>query len=129
MSDQIAEQLICFERDWGRAMVGNDAPAIGQFMADDWTIIGPDGSVCDKATFLELVSSGALTHDVMDFEDVKVRVYGDTAVLTFRGVSGGQYHGQAFRVVERVSDVHVKQAGEWKCVLTHLSRIAENRTD
>ena len=94
------------------------------YMADDWVIIGPDGSMSDKGTFLELVKSGVLSHDVMDADDIEVRVYGESAVLTMRAVSGGQYRGQAFRAVERVSDVYVKPAGEWKCVLTHLSRIA-----
>jgi ketosteroid isomerase-like protein len=105
-------------------MVKNDAEAIGRFMADDWIIVGPDGSVCDKATFLGLVNSGALSHDVMEANDVQVRVYGDTAVVSARGVSGGKYRGQAFSEVERVSDVWVRQDGQWRCVLTHLSRLA-----
>ena len=81
-------------RTIGTAMVTNDPEAIGAFMADDWIIIGPDGSVGDKASFLELVRSGALTHDVMESHDSNVRVYGDTAVVTARGVSGGQYQGE-----------------------------------
>ncbi len=124
MDDKAAEEFTRLEKDWSRAMVQNDAAAIGRFMAEEWTIIGSDGSMCDKAAFLKLVESGTLTHDVMDFEELVVRVYGDTAVLTFRGVSGGKYQGQAFREVERASDVFVKQKGQWKCVLTHLSRLA-----
>jgi len=118
------QELIDLAREWDAAMVGNDAEAIGLYMADDWTIIGPDGSVGDKATFLGLVRSGALSHDVMESEDLNVRVYGDTAVVTSRGVSGGTYQGQAFREVERASCVFVRQGGQWRCVLTHLSRIA-----
>ena len=118
------QELIRAEEDWGRAMVQNDAEAIGCYMADDWTLIGPDGSLCNKATFLHLVRSGALTHDVMDFDDVKVRVYGDAAVLTFRGVSGGSWQGKEFRTRERVSDVWIRRSGQWRCVSTHLSRIA-----
>jgi len=119
------DELIGVANGWDRAMVENDAEAIGQYMADDWTIVGPDGSVGDKATFLELVKSGALSHDVMESEDLKVRVYGDTAVVTARGISGGKYQGQAFREVERSSCVFVRQEGQWRCVLTHLSRIAQ----
>jgi ketosteroid isomerase-like protein len=92
-------------------------------MADDWTIVGSDGSVGDKATFLALVRSGALSHDVMESEDLRVRVYGNTAVVTARGVSGGKYQGQEFREVERSSCVFVRQEGRWRCVLTHLSRL------
>ena len=105
-------------------MITNEAEAIGRFMAEDWVIVGSDGGRSDKARFLGLVKSGALTHDVMTSEDVSVRVYGDTAVVLSRGVSGGLYQGQRFRETERVSCVFVRNDGEWKCVLTHLSRLA-----
>lgn len=125
MSSRVEEELIGVAHAWDEAMVGNDPQAIGSYMADDWTIIGPDGSVGDKATFLELVRSGKLTHDVMESHDLKVRVYGDTAVVTGRGVSGGQYQGEFFHLVERTSCVFVRQQGRWRCVLTHLSQIAQ----
>jgi ketosteroid isomerase-like protein len=67
-----------------------------------------------KATFLALVRSGAVSHDVMESEDLRVRVYGDTAVVTARGVSGGKYQGQQFREVERSSCVFVRQEGQWE---------------
>ena len=126
MSGSAEDELIAIAHDWDRAMVGNDAEAIGRYMADDWVIIGSDGRVGDKATFLGLVKSGTLTHDEMTSEDFHVRVYGDTAVVSARGVSGGKYQGQPFREVELSSCVFVRQAGEWRCVLTHLSRLAQN---
>ena len=93
MSRSVEDELIAVAHDWDRAMVGNDAEAIGRFMADDWVIIGPDGRVGDKTTFLGLVKSGALTHDEMTSEDFHIRVYGDTAVISTRGVSGGNTKG------------------------------------
>jgi ketosteroid isomerase-like protein len=124
MDESLKEELIGVAREWDRAMIENDPEAIGRFMADDWKIVGPDGTVGDKATFLGLVRSGDLSHDVMESHDLEVRVYGDTAVVTAWGVSGGAYRGQAFREVERSSCVFVRQEGQWRCVLTHLSRIA-----
>jgi ketosteroid isomerase-like protein len=123
MDRNVHDELMALATQWDRSMVENDADAIGRYMADDWTIIGSDGSLGDKATFLGLVRSGALSHEVMTTEDLHVRVYGDTAVTTARGVSGGMYQGQAFHEVERVSCVFVRQQGRWKCVLTHLSRL------
>jgi ketosteroid isomerase-like protein len=124
VSGRDEQELIQVAHDWDRAMIANDAEEIGRFMAEDWTIIGPDGRVGDKKTFLDLVRSGALTHDVMTSEDINVRVYGDTAVVVARGVSGGRYAGQPFREEERVTSVFVRQEGRWRCVHTHLSRIA-----
>jgi ketosteroid isomerase-like protein len=119
------DDLIRFAKEWDRAMVANDAAAIGRFMADDWIIVGSDGRDMNKTTFLGLVQSGKLSHDVMESEDFDIRVYGDTAVVTARGVSGGKYEGRPFREVERSSCVFVRHDGEWKCVLTHLSKIAD----
>lgn len=109
--------------DWDRAMVSNDADAIGRFMADDWVIIGTDGSVDTRAHFLDLVRSGTVTHDVMETHDMDIRVYGDAAVVIGRGVSGGTYRGRKFLLDERVSSVFVREGEVWRCVSTHLSKI------
>ena len=124
MHGNSAEALIEVAHAWDRAMIENDAEKIGRFMADDWAIVGPDGSIGDKKTFLALVTSGALTHDVMESAELNVRVYGDAAVVIASGVSGGKYQGREFREVERSSSVFVRQGSEWRCVLTHLSRLA-----
>lgn len=124
MNAGVIAELTEMAHAWDRAMVANDPRAIGRYMADDWTIIGSDGSIGDRATFLQLVASGRLTHDVMTSEDLLVRVYGDAALVIARGASGGQFDGRRFFETERSSNVFVRQAGEWKCVLTHLSRLA-----
>jgi ketosteroid isomerase-like protein len=123
VSGSSSDELIALAHEWDRAMVANDADAIGRYMADDWVIVGSDGRVGDKATFLALVRSGALSHDVMETHDLSVRVYGNTAVTLARGISGGKYQGEPFREVERVSCVFVRRDGRWRCVLTHLSRL------
>jgi len=110
-------------RDWDAAMLGNDADAIGTFMAEDWTIIGADGRVTDKAAFLAPVRDGVLSHDVMETIAPEIRIYGDLAVVIAEGRSGGRYDGQAFLERERMSCVFIRRDGRWLCAHTHLSRI------
>ena len=124
MTASVEHELVAVMRAWDRAMVQNDPEAIGRFMADDWVIIGSDGSSSDKAAFLGLIRSGRLSHDVMRSDDITVRIYGEAAVVTARGVSGGLYQGHSFREVERQSNVFILQGSQWRCVLTHLSRLA-----
>lgn len=121
MTDPTVQALCEVAAQWDRAMVTNDVGAIGAFMADEWVIVGTDGSVGGKERFLALVASGDLSHDVMETHDMDVRVYGDTAVAVARGVSGGQYRGDRFLLTERSSCVFVRRDGQWRCVLTHLS--------
>ena len=124
MDSSTRNELLALAHEWDRAMVENDADAIGRYMADEWVIIGHDGRIGDRATFLGLVKSGVLSHEVMESHDLQVRLYGDTAVVLSRGVSGGKYQGRPFREVERISCVFVRADGRWRCVLTHLSRLS-----
>ena len=118
-----ASDLIAVAQAWDRAMVTSNAEAIAEHMADDWTIVGPDGRIGTKEAFLALVRSGTLSHDEMTSGDFMVRLYGDAAILLSRGYSGGQYQGHRFREYEQASNVFVKQNGRWRCVLTHLSTL------
>jgi len=121
MGNPVEQELRDVSARWDRAMTENDAEAIGRFMADDWVIVGADGSVVGKDRFLALVESGDLIHDVMETHDMEVRVYGETAVTVASGVSGGHYGEEPFFLEERASCVFVRQGGAWRCVLTHLS--------
>jgi ketosteroid isomerase-like protein len=125
MKDNAESELTALEKEWAQAFVKNDAEAIARYMADDWSVISPEGNVIDRATFLGLIKSGVLSHDRMEFAEVKVRVYGDTAVVTSRATSKGKFRGEAFSELERSTDVLVKQNGQWKSVVTHLTRIAK----
>lgn len=108
-------------------MIGNDADAIGQFMADDWIVVGVDGRICDKTRFLDLVRSGTLSHDVMESENFRARIYGDAAVVVSDNTSGGKYLGNSFHERERSSCFFVRESGQWRCVLTHLSRLPSEK--
>jgi ketosteroid isomerase-like protein len=125
MSDKGREELMALEKEWAQAFVRNDAEAIGGHVAPDWTIITPEGNVLDGSIFLGLIKAGDLTHEVMDFAEMSVRVYVDTAVITARATSKGKFKGHPFSESERSTDIFVKQDGQWKCVLTQLTRIAK----
>jgi ketosteroid isomerase-like protein len=128
MSGSAEAELLAVAAAWDRAMVGNDADEIGRYIADEWVIVGTDGSQTDRASFLSVIRDGRLTHHTMTTVDAEVRVYGAVGVLRARGVSAGSFDGHAFTEVERQSNVFVNRDGEWRCVLTHLSRIVEPGT-
>lgn len=62
-------------------------------------------------TLRSRVESGTLSHDVMESDDLRVRVYGNTAVVAARGTSGGKHQEGVFRELERSSCVSVRQEG------------------
>jgi ketosteroid isomerase-like protein len=119
------EELLRLEKEFTQAIVKNDAQAIGRFVTDDWVIIDPDGGVIDRARFLDVIKSGALTHSMMESEDLRVRIYGDTATVTGLTTARGKFMGQEFTTQERATDLFVKRNGQWQCVLTQLTRFTK----
>jgi len=115
------EEILELEREFGEAMIQNDADAIGLFLSDDWIIIDPDSGVIDKSRFLAVIRSGALKHEAMDSEDIRVRTYPNSATVTAVTSTKSKYLGKEFSTRERATDVFVKKNGRWQCVLTHLT--------
>ena len=116
------EEFLKLEKAFAEAIVKNDLEGIGRLVTDDWIIIDPNGEIVDRARFFEVIKSGALTHDMMESEDFRVRVYGDSAVVTGVTRTKGKFMGQEFSMQERATDVFVKRDRRWQCVLTHLTR-------
>jgi ketosteroid isomerase-like protein len=117
------EELVRLEKKFAHAVVvSNDADAVGPFLADDWVMVGPDGRIIDKSRFLEVIKSGVLSHEMMESDDLTVRLYGSTAIVTALTVSKGKFMGQDFASCERATDIFVRQDDRWRCVFTQLTR-------
>ena len=119
------EEILKLEKEFSQAIVKNDAGAVGLFLADDWIIIDPDGGIIDKATFLDVIKSGALTHEVMESDDARVRIYGNTAMVTALTKTKGKFNGQVFTTQERATDIFIKQNGRWQCALSQLTKFTK----
>ena len=116
------ETLLKLEKEFEQAVVSNDAAAVGRLLADDLIIVGPDGRIIDKSRFLEVIRSGALSHERMEAEDMRVRIYDNTAIVTALTTSKGKFMGQQFTSLERATDIFVKQNDRWQCLFTQLTR-------
>ena len=96
----LQDELLSFGKKWDDAMVNNIAKDISRFMSDDWVIIGTDGGITPKNMFLEWIESGDLIHTRMDSDEMRIRIYGNTGVVTARGTSSGTYKGKTFSFYE-----------------------------
>ena len=116
-------EVVKVAKKFEQAIIKNDPDEIGSFLADDWIVIGPDGAIIDKARFLSVIKSGELSHEAMDSEDTRVRVYGTTAILTALTSSKARYMNTELSTRERATDVYVKRDGKWRCVITQLTTV------
>jgi ketosteroid isomerase-like protein len=119
------EEVLRLEKEFSQAIVKNDAKAVARFLADGWIIIDQDGGIIDRARFLGVIESGALTHEMMESDDTSVLIYGNTAIVTALTTTKGKFSGQAFTTQERATDVFVKRNGRWLCVLSQLTRFTK----
>jgi ketosteroid isomerase-like protein len=119
------KEVLRLEKEFTQAIVKNDEKAVARFLADGWIIIDPDGGIIDRAHFLGVIESGALTHEMIESDDTRVLIYGNTAIVTALTTTKGKFSGHAFTTQERATDVFVKQNGRWLCVLSQLTRFTK----
>jgi ketosteroid isomerase-like protein len=115
------EELLALATAWADAIVANDAARIAAYVTDDWVLVSETG-ISPGPEFLALVESGALSHSAMAaVGQTRVRVWGDTAVLTARVTNTAHYGGTRFDADEWTTDVFVRRDGRWRCAVSHYT--------
>jgi len=119
----VEDQIKKREQDWAQATMKEGAAAVDQFEADDIISTDPAGRVTDKAQDKQDLSSGDLKFQSMEVSDLKVRVYGNTAVATGANTLKGTYKGQDISGTYRFTDTWVKRNGKWQAVASQASKV------
>jgi len=104
-----------------QAQIGADAAALDRLYAEDFIGIGPSGVVRTKAQVIADFTSGSLRFQSITTDDVRWRVYGNTAVETGRSTMIGQDGGKAVPRDNRFTRVWVERQGRWQLVANHYS--------
>ena len=103
------------------AQITADTLALRRIYADDFVGIGPTGVVRNKAEVIADFTSHALTYQSITTAEVRVRVYGNTAVETGRSTMVGQDRDKAVPRDNRFTRVWVLTAGRRQLVGNHYS--------
>jgi ketosteroid isomerase-like protein len=121
------QALIKLENEWSQASIKRDGAALQRFYADEYLSTNAEGVVSDKATELKNLTTGVFLLTAYKFEDMKVHVYGDTAVVTGRNTIKGRWEdlGRDVSGPYRFTDVFVRRDGRWQCVASQSSRMSE----
>jgi ketosteroid isomerase-like protein len=95
-----------------------------KILADDWVGLGPAGSLT-KAQLLAGLKSGDLKLESETLGEMKVRVFGDTAVVTGSDDEKSSYKGKDSSGHHVWTDVFVKRQGHWQAVASQDTRMSE----
>ncbi len=118
------KELTALAKESDAPFVKNDAAFFERVLADEWTIITPDGKALDKAQHLREMKDGTLKVESSETLEMKVRVYGDAAVITGRGRWKAKDKGEPIGGTVRWTDVYIKRGGKWQCVASQVTPIA-----
>ena len=119
------EEFMRLGGEWADAFVKRDKATLERILADDFMSTGPTGATDNKAQYVAGVGSTDAAIEAINVEDGKVRMYGDTAVVTGRYTMKGKAGGQDIGGPHSYTAVYVKRQGRWQPVAFHSSRIAQ----
>lgn len=116
------------ELQYRRAMLDDNVATMERMLATDYLGIDPNGIIKTKAETLYAWKNHLIQMQELELSDLRVRIYGDTAVVTSRayvvghgpdGLRNGQY--RYTRVYHRES------SGRWQIVSFEANRIRPRR--
>jgi ketosteroid isomerase-like protein len=113
------------------AFVKADTVMLRSMLADDYVHTNANGGVLDKTRWLafaknrhEDLKSEKVRIDTYRNDDLRVRVYGNTAVVTGLNTTIGYRDGKEWKLNLRITNVWVKRHGRWQRVAFHDSNVA-----
>jgi ketosteroid isomerase-like protein len=110
--------LLALNQDYIRSVQTGDVKRFREILADDFLCSLPDGSLLDRAAFLERTAQ-PVTIKGLEAHDVNVRLLGDVAIVhgrtTYTGADGRAGSG-------RYTDVWARRNGAWLAVAAHVTR-------
>lgn len=118
-----AKELGRLEQVWNEAQLRGNADALDRLWADDLVITVPNMPVMDKSESLDFVRSGKMKFQTYKTSDIRIRVYGDAAVVTGQLERSRSGNRGEFEEDWRFTKVYVRRAGKWKVVAWHGSPV------
>jgi ketosteroid isomerase-like protein len=115
VNTETEKEVIQAVHDISEAWAKNDLPTLERLVADDYTHTDISGKVQDRDEWLADVRSRAARGKVsqLEFEDIKVRIYGDVAVVTGRVIWRSGSIG-FLKLPLCSTQVLIKKNGQWQ---------------
>jgi ketosteroid isomerase-like protein len=115
--------VAALELQWLQSQKTNTPDLVAPLLADKLVITDPDGKVRNKTE--SLANAKATKYVSAEYEDMKVTVFGDTAIATMVfNAKGTDESGKSFDTHQRWTDTWLKMpSGKWQCVASHGSTI------
>ena len=118
-------EIKSLEEARNQAVLHGDVAALDRMTSEDYTFITLRGELRTKSDILKGFASGSFHYESRQISDLKVRVYGDTAIVTGRSMQKGMENGKDYSGDYRFTRVYVKEKGHWVTVALQTTLIRE----
>ena len=115
----VVRTITNLENDAVKADLAGDPAFYQKVLAEDWTRGDSDGTYYTKAELLKLMADTNIKTNSEKLSELKVRVYGNTAVATYKDTYNILIMGERRAHTIIATDTFVKMSGEWKQVVSH----------
>jgi len=127
-SKSAAEIVAALDTEYQAAVAKNDADTMDRILADDFVLVLGNGTVHNKADLINEARAGKIKYEqqVEIDNSQKVRVWGDTAVVTAKLWLKGSREDKSFDRKLWFSDTYVRTDKGWKYVFGQASLALPN---
>ena len=119
--DSQETKLVVMEHLWNESQLNRDYRALDGLIATSFINTEWDGEVSDKPKFLADIKDPQFKPSTLTIQDLKVSMYGDSAVVAGIYRTKGTYQGKSYEHVGRFTDTWVFTEGRWQCAASHTS--------
>jgi ketosteroid isomerase-like protein len=120
-SPEVESIVAELDTEYQAAVKANDAATMARILADDFVLVTGKGKTFSKADLLQSARDKTAVYEHQEELERKVRVWGDTAVVTALLWIQGTSDGQPFERKLWFSDTYVRTENGWRYVLGQAS--------
>src|SRR5437870_9200897 len=116
-----ANSIRKLEEKWTESYKKRQIDILSSLLAEDFVITVEDGNTYSKSGYITHSADPSVQVDVAELSDLKVRMHGDTAVVTGAYHERGDSNGKRYEYRDRLTDVWMKIGSTWQVVASHYS--------
>jgi len=117
MSENTEDTLGALERAWMDAWIAGDRETCARILADDFVLTSARGMLMTKDQWLDAIAS--IVGESFRWEEIRVRLFGDVAVVHSRTTQRASVAGQDWSGRFLLTDVWVRRGETWQVVSRH----------
>jgi ketosteroid isomerase-like protein len=116
-----AATIRSLELKWTESYKQRQVDILSSLLAEDFIITVEDGSTYGKTGYISHSAEPSTKVEVAEMSELKVRMHGNTAIVTGAYHERGESNGKRYEYHDRLTDVWMKAGGKWQVVASHYS--------